>query len=300
MTEPNPEDALRSQRSMSRPTRRRGRGWGWIVVSAIVVGCSPPLTEVTGSGGSTGTTTVAATGPSSGGFDTSAMSTSSATAGSGGNEGDGTRGSSSTGELAGTSGGSTGPDACMPVDAGAMDYVDCHDGECPDEARDQTCLVDDTAEPVVFEVTVCAAECSDICECPVPTTGTAVAQCDGGRCTLDCSAGEDCPDGMICHEPTGRCMHSNVYVPCGDGGRCGNGNCVFYTGVAGICGIPDCSPPGGQPDDGLCPPPLEGNAVPYCFNAGSGLGLCILSCQGGLNCPEGMICVNNDCMYEFD
>lgn len=50
-----------SERSMSRPTR--GRGWGVFVVGAIVAGCSPSLTEISESGGSTGMPVVTTTGP---------------------------------------------------------------------------------------------------------------------------------------------------------------------------------------------------------------------------------------------
>jgi len=49
--------------------------------------------------------------------------------------------------------------------------------------------------------------CTPFCNpdpCPIPATGTAVPLCDTtanpSTCTLDCSAGQTCPDGMECFD----------------------------------------------------------------------------------------------------
>ncbi len=85
-------------------------------------------------------------------------------------------------------------------------YGDClteGNGVCNDVSA--TCLQDDTMAPTVG---VCAPQgCETDCDCPAaPGTGDPTVSCGtiveggGNACFLSCSAGEACPDGMVCFD----------------------------------------------------------------------------------------------------
>ncbi|WP_157069452.1 hypothetical protein [Sandaracinus amylolyticus] len=52
----------------------------------------------------------------------------------------------------------------------------------------------------------CQPSCFTDADCPVPSSGTAVPDCDvaGTSCSLDCGAGQTCPDGQVCGAVLGR------------------------------------------------------------------------------------------------
>ncbi|MCA9689511.1 MAG: hypothetical protein KC636_07860 [Myxococcales bacterium] len=64
-----------------------------------------------------------------------------------------------------------------------------------------------TNEPVDPWWAVCARECSNDGDCPIPRTGDIAPSCGDHRsCELACEGGGRCPDGMECVEATGVCM----------------------------------------------------------------------------------------------
>ncbi|MBV1858121.1 MAG: hypothetical protein KUG77_06885 [Nannocystaceae bacterium] len=85
-------------------------------------------------------------------------------------------------------------------------YGDClTEGNAVCNNLSATCLQDDTKAPTFG---VCAPQgCETDCDCPAgPGTGDATVSCgtivDGGgnACFLSCSAGETCPDSMVCFD----------------------------------------------------------------------------------------------------
>jgi len=85
---------------------------------------------------------------------------------------------------------------------------------------DAVCYRDDAAMPTVG---VCAPmPCVDASDCPLAPEGDAPPQCtdlDGDmqtECSLDCSAGQTCPDTMVCHDDL-LCAHpADAPLPCAD------------------------------------------------------------------------------------
>ncbi|MDI1446415.1 hypothetical protein [Polyangium sp. 6x1] len=90
------------------------------------------------------------------------------------------------------------------------DITSCGDGfsvgvNCPPEVV--ICMVTQLGDE---KESVCVPYCSADKTCPVPATGNAVPTCgtedQPPTCTLDCSGGKTCPDGMICSLANDRCM----------------------------------------------------------------------------------------------
>ncbi len=214
----------------------------------------------------------------------------------------GTTGGSSSGGSA-----STGP-ACNDVFG---DYDNCLDANgmvdvavCNAGIGNATCIVDDVASPTLG---VCSViDCVDECDCPAaPPTGNAPVVCSAVTgvpadlfCSLDCSAGQTCPDDMDCFgdlcvwvgpnaagTPYGDCLNNPNDI-CGFGGVCLNDNVAMPT--IGVC-TNDCV------GVGDCPAaPAGGGSPVVCTDVtGDGAGECVLDCNGGGACPPGMSCFGN-------
>lgn len=124
--------------------------------------------------------------------------TTSTGASSTGGESD-TTGSSDGATASGSSESSTGE----PVDPDGT-YDDCVNVPARVCEPDATCLVDDVAMPTIGVCT--PTPCAEASDCPEVLGGTAPPQCtdlDGDattECSLDCSAGQTCPETMVCHD----------------------------------------------------------------------------------------------------
>lgn len=85
----------------------------------------------------------------------------------------------------------------QPGDPTAPPYGSC---EAPCQPGVIVCV--DTSNLDGSEFSVCAPFCNEDDACPVPETGTAPPRCDlearPSVCLLDCSAGQQCPDDMVC------------------------------------------------------------------------------------------------------
>jgi len=268
--------------------RRSAIGWWSGAGLWLAVGCSatnPAYDVVSTSGGSGGT---------AGGSSDSAMTaaeTAQTSAMSGSAE-------SGTGPGSGTSlDGSTGPEVCESAPLHPEDYPRCNEGLC--EGAD--CIEFDSPEPVEYVLSACATSCVEDCDCPAPSADRAQPSCDEGLCALDCSDGRPCPGSMVCAE--GLCLRVDAYGPCG--GSCLSGYCFGFVEMGmftdWVCPVVDCLD-GEIPDDDLCPPPPDGNAIPRCFEPQNppklqGTGWCVLTCPGGETCPEGMECLDGDCLH---
>jgi hypothetical protein len=91
-------------------------------------------------------------------------------------------------------------------------YADCANNPSDICGVDSLCL-----HPAYSSVSVCAPQpCEYDADCPeAPASGDAHVRCDyvpegeSKSCFLDCSAGQTCPDGMVCAEET-VCMFEQV------------------------------------------------------------------------------------------
>jgi hypothetical protein len=98
------------------------------------------------------------------------------------------------------------PDDEIPLELNEDPYGECLDDQGRAICRDDEPFCD--GYPAEFpELTVCAADCGAASDCPAPAGGEAMPICAGepAGCSLDCSGGAACPDGMEC-APTGACM----------------------------------------------------------------------------------------------
>lgn len=109
-------------------------------------------------------------------------------------------GGSETGTESSETGDGDGDGECTPV-AGV--FGDCAGGldACMSEGPAQ-CVLDSQDMP---SIAVCGRPCAEVCDCwAAPASGAAPVACvslapgDDGTCVLDCSAGQACPDGMVC------------------------------------------------------------------------------------------------------
>lgn len=315
--------------------RRSSRSASWAVAPWLVVAAVSCTTEVddgfgtfTGPGANSSpmgiTTFEDSEGPDSAGTDGPATGGGSADGTSGG------PGGTSTGADTGTT---TAEDCdppcpmdqicmlgvCEPVDDSTTGPPACHDVP----GNYDSCLgpggvvdISGCDDPGANCITVgtpalagaCAVDpCMDVCDCPfAPPTGNAPITCGpltGGNdlCYLDCSAGQICPDGMICFAEQaciwpGDLADGTPYGDCHDGdiSVCGlEGSCLSDGGMtAGVC-TNDCV------NAASCPPSPGGTAFVSCVDiTEDGAPECILDCSFGASCPLGMICFGNQlCMW---
>ncbi len=183
-------------------------------------------------------------------------------------------------------------------------YGNCftQNGICP---NDGACLSDNVS------FGVCTHGCESDADCrEAPETGNAPVACidiadlPGKECYLDCFNGEECPEGMLCHEqaavcvwgppppdpePYGDCVN-NPPEDCLETEACVVGQ-VDGTDAA-VCSTTGCN------DVADCPAaPAGGDAVLTCGDLGDG-NVCYLDCSDDAECPTGMECADNDvCMW---
>ena len=165
------------------------------------------------------------------------------------------------------------------------------------------CVLTDS-DPVTH--TACTLECQDSCDCPAPPeTGTATVACgnidddETNKCYLDCSGGNQCPDGMECVEDQFCAIPSE---PAPMYGMCTAG-CAF----PGICAMTPngnhqvCVAPCFDYESCVESPDLMATAMPACdyvVNPPPGEE-CYLNCSGGTSCPHGMTCVSQGVAEEI-
>ena len=193
---------------------------------------------------------------------------------------------------------------CAPPGGGPPFVEDCSHPQCL-AADGMSCINQTESGPVAFPQQICVqAGCVDDCDCQIPGDDTLVMFCNEGEgCSIDCSAGNPCPAGMVCNSEFEVCLSNHAYGHCDE--TCGEGFC--YTDFQGlefeVCMHVNCNGPMG-PDDSLCPPPPSGSAQPHCFvedesMAGLVLG-CVLECAFDEECPGDMACHDNGvCVHQF-
>lgn len=155
----------------------------------------------------------------------------------------------------------------------------------------------------------CSVACGDVGDCqPPPATGDAAVSCDDvtmdgmAECWLDCSAGQACPDDMVCFMDF-ICLFPEILPPGDNYGDCINwpGGCnpdedaCVTDAAGGVCSQTGCVDAMG------CPvAPATGNAVVACGDLGNG-NTCYLDCGMGETCPDGMVCftigMNDVCVW---
>ncbi len=270
---------------MRRVSGRRRAGWRCGAGMGLLVGCTSPNAAF--ELGTSGQTAQETTEASSHSPITSADTPQT------------TSGGDSTGLTAGADrGSSTGLAPCLSPPIEPQDYPRCNEGMC--DGAD--CIEFQPPGPVEFVMSACAVSCVEDCDCPAPPRGQAQPRCDAGSCVLGCADGRACPGSMVCADDL--CLRVDAYGQCDD--SCLSGFCFGFGDARGrftdwVCPAVDCLT-AGMPDDALCPPPPDGNAVPRCFEPQfpvdlQGTGWCVLSCEAGETCPEGTHCVQGDCVH---
>jgi hypothetical protein len=195
------------------------------------------------------------------------------------------------------------PPVCplLPVEGNFADCIDDMNMISDMPCGGATCTADNSLSPTAAVCT--PSGCEMDCQCPAaPPTGDAPVVCedvtgDGTNdCSLDCSNGETCPDGMLCYNDF-ICLFSNaapVDVPLyGDcvntppGSTCVDGGCLNAPGYGACtanCGdVADCEPA-----------PPTGDATLTCDDVtGDRMDDCYLGCDSGQTCPDGMECFMN-------
>ncbi|WP_437746912.1 outer membrane exchange protein TraA family protein [Sorangium sp. So ce1504] len=160
--------------------------------------------------------------------------------------------------------------SCDPETHECEEENECEiDPDCPRGkiCVENTCVVCDTADR-------CAGNSCNCC--PNGINGTqmdcAAVEPGGIEMCVECLTDEQCPDGKVCHVPTGHCMDrplpTNALPNC-----CGEG-CV------------DCMHPE-DPSDPQSPP------VPFCLPGP--VGTACAACRNDMDCAEGQYCLSGEC-----
>ncbi|WP_437300475.1 outer membrane exchange protein TraA family protein [Sorangium sp. So ce426] len=159
---------------------------------------------------------------------------------------------------------------CDPETHECKEEYECEeDPDCPRDkiCVDHTCVLCDTSDR-------CAGNSCNCC--PNGINGTqmdcAAVEPGGTPMCVECLTDEQCPDGKVCHVPTGHCMDrplpTNALPNC-----CGEG-CV------------DCMHPE-DPNDPQSPP------VPFCLPGP--IGTACAACRNDMDCAEGQYCLSGEC-----
>ncbi|WP_157906732.1 outer membrane exchange protein TraA family protein [Sorangium cellulosum] len=159
---------------------------------------------------------------------------------------------------------------CDPETHECKEEYECEeDPDCPRDkiCVDHTCVLCDTSDR-------CAGNSCNCC--PNGINGTqmdcAAVEPGGTPMCVECLTDEQCPDGKVCHLPTGHCMDrplpTNALPNC-----CGEG-CV------------DCMHPE-DPNDPQSPP------VPFCLPGP--IGTACAACRNDMDCAEGQYCLSGEC-----
>ncbi len=181
-------------------------------------------------------------------------------------------------------------------------YADCGNGEeCGGGDLQSACAGGPSESSICLFL-----GCDDVCDCPEPPDGfQELVVCEdqfgpGGMtdgindCFLDCSGGEDCPEGMFCGNGVcyageeapfpdyDDCLNEDLPI-CDTDGICFSDEVSF--GACASVGCMDATDCGDAPE--------TGDAMPACteFPDGS-VSICTLACGDGETCPDGMVCLS--------
>ncbi|MCH9686496.1 MAG: choice-of-anchor J domain-containing protein [Deltaproteobacteria bacterium] len=187
------------------------------------------------------------------------------------------------------------PELCPELCGVVLDqYEDCVNlGSC-DSGANQECI--DTGTEFVGWCGTTG--CADDTPCqPAPPTGNAPAVCSNVNgadvCVLDCSAKQDCPDGMFCLDDA-LCVFEQIGVGYGDcvdnpqiTCRPSEDGCIVVDNKAGTAAA--CTRTGCAAATDCLDAPATGTSVVTCGDLGGG-NTCYLDCANGETCPDGMTC----------
>ncbi|WP_441286708.1 outer membrane exchange protein TraA family protein [Sorangium sp. KYC3313] len=159
---------------------------------------------------------------------------------------------------------------CDPETHECKEEYECEiDPDCPRDkiCVDHTCVLCDTSDR-------CAGNSCNCC--PNGINGKqmdcAAVEPGGSPMCVECLTDEQCPDGKVCHVPTGHCVDrplpTNALPNC-----CGEG-CV------------DCMHPE-DPSDPQSPP------VPFCLPGP--VGTACAACRNDMDCAAGQYCLSGEC-----
>jgi hypothetical protein len=182
-----------------------------------------------------------------------------------------------------------------------VDISQCDGGPMPG------CVVDNTTNPTGGSCFF--GGCTDICDCPEGPEGfednvvcDALTSATTNDCFLSCMGGRTCPEGMFCVDSYfcawGEATILDTYGDCiNEPGQCdGEGGFCLQTqeGDVGVCTMA-CTTAADCPDA-----PDSGNAPVACVDVtGAAPNECLLLCNAGQTCPDGMACINDQiCMWE--
>lgn len=196
---------------------------------------------------------------------------------------------------------------CLGEPTGCAQWGEGAYGDCIAEGN-AACMADGGGCLTAAEdIGVCFfSGCKTPCDCPQPPKGfeeqVACESINKGDEVLDCfieCGPEECPEGMFCVGGT-ICMFGEAPVglpPYSDcvnvEGQCEDGFCLVDNvddPTVGACAN-NCQ------DATDCVAPETGDAVPACNDFG-GTTLCVLECDAGVTCPDGMACLGGLCTWE--
>lgn len=187
-------------------------------------------------------------------------------------------------------------------------------GDCINERANVACVADEVCVGDELSSVCSAPECVDPEICPVsPPGGNAPVICgeadgdpDSAECVLDCSAGQDCPTGMVCADASicmwhidgneqgyGDCANNPAAEVCLPGEQC-----VSQQGkvTGSVCSSTPCA------DAGDCPlSPAGGDAPVVCTDiTDDAVNECALDCSNGEFCPTDMTCSDTGyCLWDI-
>jgi hypothetical protein len=177
--------------------------------------------------------------------------------------------------------------ACGDGGAGQTDGDASSSGTTADPATDTSPadVTTDTTGPDATTTTTTTTTAEDTTDATTRTTSS------GSDDTP--STGDAKTEGSSSESTTGEPV--DPYLPCfADDDACAaDETCVLASNPGGdqgsACGLLDCA------DESDCPPlPIGGDATSLCLQLETGDTACVISCEGGTQCPDGMVCVDQD------
>jgi hypothetical protein len=174
--------------------------------------------------------------------------------------------------------------ACGDAGGGETDDAASSSGTTADPATGTT-PPDDTTGPTEPDDTTTTTTTTAEDTTDATTSSETSSGSDDSTSTSDATS-----EGTSSESSTG--VPGDPYLPCfADDDACAaDETCVLASNPGGdqgsACGVLDCE------DESDCPPlPIGGDATSLCLQVEPGTDACVISCEDGETCPDGMVCV---------